>query len=199
MPLRVAKYDVALEEGPLYAVLGTHTILSRMVHFTCDWCTERFAAFHPAYEPPPELGLELLKRGRSGTALCNIEVAKWNELPALEASESELVVAAECSGVCRRCHLDMEKQLSECEGAEDVLPLFSYIDVMDPVWKFPHQELAELFQSLSLTDSMLVALDHMSVTFVTVAKTRLTKFRKNPISFPQELSDSARRLDLLCG
>ena len=36
------------------------TMLTRMVRFTCDWYGNRFQAFHPAYEPPPELGLEVL-------------------------------------------------------------------------------------------------------------------------------------------
>ena len=57
---------------------------------------------------------------------------------------------------------------------------------MDPCWKFPLQELGELFRSLTLIESMLISLEHIQVHFVTVHKTRLHKFRKNVISFPQE-------------
>ena len=110
-PLRVAKFDVAIKERTLYADLAVHTMLTRMVHFTCDWCTERFQAFHPAYEPPAELNMELLKRTRGGVALCNLEVAKWNGPPPFHCSEVELVLAQECTGTCRRCFLDIEKQL----------------------------------------------------------------------------------------
>ena len=38
------------------------TMLTRMVRFHCNTCTERFPTFRPAYAPPPELGMHLLKR-----------------------------------------------------------------------------------------------------------------------------------------
>ena len=43
-------------------------MLTRMIVFHCNWCTERFPAFHPAYEPPEWLRMELLKRGPNGVA-----------------------------------------------------------------------------------------------------------------------------------
>ena len=75
VPLRVPKFDVRLKGSALRAVHAQQTMLTRMVMFHCTWCTERFPAFHPAYEPPDWLPMELLKRGASGVAACNIEVA----------------------------------------------------------------------------------------------------------------------------
>ena len=71
-----------MKETALRAVQAKQTILTRMVMFHCNWCTERFPAFHPAYEPPEWLRMELLKRGKGGVAACNIEVAAWDEVPA---------------------------------------------------------------------------------------------------------------------
>ena len=70
---------------------------------------------------------------------------------------------------------------------------------MDPVWNFPHEELASLFQAATLTESMFVALEHMQVNFVTASKrTRLNKFRKNVISFAQDTPAFAQRVGLMC-
>ena len=70
---------------------------------------------------------------------------------------------------------------------------------MDPVCMFPHDELAALFQAAALTDSCLIALEHMQVTFVTASKrTRLSKFRKNVISFAQDVPAFAQRVGLMC-
>ena len=57
---------------------------------------------------------------------------------------------------------------------------------MDPVWSFPHLELQALFDSATVVEAMLVALDHMQVTYVTVKGSGLQKFKKNVISFPQD-------------
>ena len=72
LPLRVAKFDVVLNEAPLQAVRAKHTVTDRMLLFTCNTCRERFPAFHPVYEPPSWLDLDLLKRGANGVALCNV-------------------------------------------------------------------------------------------------------------------------------
>ena len=40
---------------------------------------------------------------------------------------------------------------------------------------------------------MLVALDHMQVNFVTVSSSGLRKFRRNTISFPQDVFGFAQR------
>lgn len=102
LPVRVAKYDVNLRDAPLRAVQAMHTILSRMVLFTCNDCKERFPTFHPAYVPPPGIAkkMEILKPGRDGVPVCSVEVATWDELPPLDAPDD---LAVCCSGTCLRC------------------------------------------------------------------------------------------------
>ena len=51
---------------------------------------------------------------------------------------------------------------------------------------------------VSLAVSMLVALGHMQVSFATAQRTRLTKFRRNVISFAQETPAFAQRVGLMC-
>ena len=199
LPLRVAKYDVPLREGPLRAVHAQQAIITSMVLFECRWCQERFAAFHPAYAPPEWLGLELLKRGGKGVALCSVEVATWDEPPSFPPPRG---VAPTHTGVCRRCQLDIEEQVAaqapeEAGGA--IVPKFSFLNHMDPVFRFPREELQQLFDSASIVEAMLVALEHMQVNFVTVSRTRLHKFKKNVISFPQDIAAFARRVGLLDG
>ena len=75
LPLRVAKFDVALRERPLWAVRAKHTMLTRMALFTRTTCKNRFPAFHPAFMPPPQVKLDLLRPGADGLAPCNIVVA----------------------------------------------------------------------------------------------------------------------------
>ena len=80
-----------------------------------------------------------------------------------------------------------------------VVAKFSERNHMDPLWMFPHEELASLFQAASLTESMCVAQGHMQVNFVTASRTtRLTKFRKNVISFTQGTPAFAQRVGLMC-
>ena len=71
---RVLKYAVRLREQSLRAAEAMHMVLSRQVRFDCKVCAERFAAFHPAYEPPQQISeaLEVLRRGRSGVASCSV-------------------------------------------------------------------------------------------------------------------------------
>ena len=142
----------------------------------------------------------LLKRGLDGVALCNIEVSQWDELPPLDASEKDLLVAEQHSGECRRCEVELQKERARQGVSEDssVVAKFSERNHMDPVWMFPHEELAALFQAATLTESMFVALEHMQVSFVTASKTRLTKFRKNVISFAQDTPAFAQRVGLMC-
>ncbi len=81
LPVRIAKYDVALREEAIYAVYAHRTVLERMVHFTCNICVECFPTFHPAYDPTDEgkVQLKLFPHTRSGAAACNIEVEVWDE------------------------------------------------------------------------------------------------------------------------
>ena len=52
---RVLKYAVRLREQSLRATEAVHKILSHQSRLDCVVCKERFAAFHPAYEPPNEV------------------------------------------------------------------------------------------------------------------------------------------------
>ena len=104
---RVAKYDVVLRETQLRAVQAQQTILTRMVRFVCNHCRERFPAFHPAYEPPPHLNMQLLGGGRKGSlARCNILVASWDTPPEFPRSGRDgdgNDIAATHTGVCLAC------------------------------------------------------------------------------------------------
>ena len=119
-------------------------------------------------------------RASSAKLWGNVEVAEWDELPPLEAPEEELLAAEEHSGCRRRYFVDVQKERGRhgADAAVAVVAKFGERSHMGPVWMFPQDELATLFQAASLTESMFVALEHMQVPFVTAQKTRLTKFRK---------------------
>jgi len=198
VPVRVAKYEVELRENPLRAAQAMHAILSRMVLFTCNDCKERFPTFHPAYVPPPAVAkdMEILKRGHDGVAACNVEVSKWDELPPLEAADG---VATCCSGTCLRCQKDMDEQLKDQGGDESrgqIVALLSEDNHMDPCFRFPWDDLKDLFEGATMTEAMLLALEHMQVNFVTVSS-GLRKFRRNTLSFPQDIVSFSERLGLM--
>jgi len=198
LPLRVAKFDVVLREDALQATRAMHAVLSRMVMFWCKWCNESFPTFHPAYDPADaDVHLELRRAAKSGVPACSVEVASWERetLPSFPESEDQGVIAEQCRGVCLWCQRDMDQQ--QKEGAEQVVPRRSYLNHMDPCWKFPHEELGDLFASATVTEAMLIALEHMQVSFVTMRKTGLERFRKNTISFPQDIVRFAVRMEML--
>ena len=211
VPVRHAKFSVRLRESSLRAVHAVHTMLTRMVLFECDCCRERFPAFHPAFAPPAAVAkqIELLKPGKGGVAVCNIEVATWDVLPVPpDATEEALLVAERCSGLCLACHKDIEQQRLElaqglpahsAEAREAlVVPRRSYRNHMDPLFRFPRNtDLQDLFDSATVVEAMLVALEHMQISFVTARGSGLVKFRKNVISFPQDIDSFARRTRLL--
>ena len=68
---------------------------------------------------------------------------------------------------------------------------------MDPCFRFPVDDLQWLFDQATMVEAMLVALEHMQVNFVTVSTTGLRKFRRNTLSFPQDVMTFAQRLDLM--
>ena len=176
-----------------------HAILSRMVLFTCNDCRERFPTFHPAYVPPPAIAkeMEILKHGKDGVATCNVEVSNWDELPPKEPMDG---VAQCCTGRCLRCQKDMDGQLRDLGGDAErgqIVPLRSAENHMDPCFRFPWDDLKQLFDGASVVEAMLVALDHMQVNFVTVSSTGLRKFRRNTLSFPQDVPSFAERLQLM--
>ena len=124
-----------------------------------------------------------------------------------DAPEKDLLVAESCTGVCAACHADIQKQrrdlaegmptLSVEEREGRVVPRRSYRKHMGPLFNFPADELKQLFDSATVTEAMLVALEHMQVNFITAKSTCLRKFRKNVISFPQDIEAFAGRLGLL--
>ena len=129
-----------------------------------------------------------------------MEVATWDELPPLYPSDG---VALRCTGRCQRCQKDEEDQMrdlavADCEGGQVVL-LRSSENHMDPCFRFPWDDLQDLFDKATVTEAMLVALDHMQVNFVRVSSTGLRKFRRNTLSFPQDVSRFAERLQLMKG
>ena len=58
---------------------------------------------------------------------------------------------------------------------------------MDPLFLFPLDDLKELFDGATMVEAMLVALEHMQINFVTVSRSGCKKFRRNVISFPQDI------------
>jgi len=197
VPLCVAKFDVSLRHESLQATRAVHTILTRMVLFRCKWCNERFQTFHPGYRPPEHLKLELLRKAAGGVPVCSIEVAHWDRLPKKPSHETEedLLVAKLYEGVCLGCQVDIDQQIKL--GVCPIVPRRSHLNVMDPCWKFPHEELADLFSYATLVESMFVALEHMQVTLCQVRKTGLEKFKRNSISFPQDLAGFLARTGML--
>ena len=89
----------------------------------------------------------------------------------------------------------MDPNAQECE----VIPLRGWQNRMDPCYRFPRHDLADLFASATVTEARFIALEHMQIDFVTVSTTGLHKFRKNIISFPQCVDKAARRHGLLRG
>mgnify|MGYP005650999903 FL=1 len=100
-------------------------------------------------------------------------------------------VAQSCSGTCRACQKDINQQtrvLGGDEGGNAIVVLRSEDNHMDPCFRFPADDLGDLFQHATMVEGMLVALEHMQVNFVTISTTGLRKFRRNTLSFPQDLS-----------
>ena len=141
----------------------------------------------------------LLEKKQFGAAVCSVEVARWDTRPPLVESDEDLLVASEYEGRCRVCDLDIKKCMKTLglPTEEGVIALRSAANRMDPCWNFPHEELADLFMHATVTEALLVALEHMQMDYVTVGRTGLSKFRKNVISFPQELGRFVERHGLL--
>ena len=109
-----------------------------------------------------------MRRARGdGLPTCDVGVAIWEELPpAPGCEESALVVAARCSGTCRRCHLDVVAERARQArggGGVGVVPKRSFLNNMDPCIGCPWDDLKALFAQATLPEAMLVALDHMQV------------------------------------
>ena len=89
-------------------------------------------------------------------------------------------------------------QSADAEG-QLVVAKRSFMNLMDPLYRFNFKNgVWELFKSATVLESMLVALEHMQVYFVT-GRARMGKFHKNVISFAQDIPGFASRLGLLQG
>ena len=113
------------------------------------------------------------------------------------------MVAKWYTGWCLSCHRDFSKELQRLQKVDpnaqgdDVVPLRGWQNRMDPCYRFPHNDLADLFAKATVTEARFIALEHMQIDFVTVSSTGLRKFRKNIISFPQSIDRAVRRHGLL--
>ena len=109
-------------------------------------------------------------------------------------------MAQSCSGTCRACQKDINQQtrvLGGDEGSNAIVVLRSEDNHMDPCFRFPADDLGDLFQHATMVEGMLVALEHMQVNFVTISTTGLRKFRRNTLSFPQDIASFAQRMELM--
>jgi hypothetical protein len=155
--------DACWSAQSLRATEAMHKILSHLIRFDCVVCKERFAAFHPAYEPPNEVAskMEVLRPGWSGLAPCSVQVSTWHSMPEFEITDD---LAPFHEGVCKRCQNDMDAQALQQEGVEGdacIVAKRSEDNHMDPCFRFPSDDLQELFDGATMIEGMLVALEHM--------------------------------------
>ena len=100
------------------------------------------------------------------------------------------------------CYRDLRAELQRLQRTDptaredDVVPLRGWRNRMDPCFRFPHEELGDLFRAATVTEGRFVALEHMQIDFVTVRATGLRKFRTNTISFPQSHGKQMRRMGM---
>ena len=145
-------------------------ITSNMVLFVCTCCRERFPTFHPLHMPPFKLDV---------LASYPWEVSSWDETPPAERKQ----YATLHTGTCQRCAQDMHK-ISTDDLLPDV-PLRLEDDTPET------REMHHIFNHATVVEDMFIALNHMLVSVCTVgrARTGVSMFRKNIISFPQELNE----------
>ena len=98
------------------------------------------------------------------------------------------------TGTCQRCAQDMHK-ISTDDLLPDV-PLWSEKNSMNLLHGLEEdtpetREMHHIFNHATVVEEMLIALNHMQVSVCTVgrARTGVSMFRKNIISFPQELNE----------
>ena len=89
--------------------------------------------------------------------------------------------------------------VGEDEDSVQVMARRSPENHMDPCFRFPWHDLKWLFDGATVTEAMLVALEHMQVNYVTISGSGLRKFRRNTISFPQDTAEFARRQQFMKG
>ena len=77
-------------------------------------------------------------------------MATWDEVPPFVETEEELIVAEVYRGRCLVCDLDIKLEMKKhgFEDEADVTPMRGWQNRMDPCWRFPHQECADLFAQI---------------------------------------------------
>ena len=198
-PIRTAKIHAALRKPPLEAILQVQDIMVRLVLFQCRECRIRFPAFHPDFEPPAHLQLQIQRQ-------CPTAVAEWDERPSQEPN----ALATRHTGLCRTCADDLGRKATD-ELLHGV-SLFGARNTQDPLAGFPSMdvdsltqlEYQHLFRQATVLEAMLVALNHMQVSVCEFTgrqdrRTGITRFRKNIISFPQHVSELQQHLSFVAG
>ena len=130
--------------------------------------------------------MEVLRRGRSGPSSCSVEVSIWDGIPSLEFGEG---LASHHVGTCIPCEKNQDAQASQqadVEGEVCIVAKRSSLNHMDPWFCFPYDELEELFDGVTMIESMLVSLQQMQIIFATCSSSGLRKFHGNVISYPQD-------------
>ena len=71
---------------------------------------------------------------------------------------------------------------------------------MHPHWHMPDYDERRAFLEMTTdVEAALIALEHMQVQYMICGRGRLSKFRRNTISFPQDVAGFARRAGLMQG
>jgi len=183
VPPRTCKNRTVFRERLLRRVHDVHRILGNLVLFYCRISRERFPTFHPAHAPPVAMSV---------LASCPVAVAEWEGGSPVDERHQDAVL---CRGVCQRCadELRLVEHDQELRG----VARFSAANHMDPLMGYPddvaaRRELDQYIDSASVVESMVVALHHMQISVCYLRGRRerssgLSCFRKNIISFPQDL------------
>jgi len=140
---------------------------------------------HPAHAPPVDLAI---------LAACPVGVAEWDGGAPPDERRADAPLH---HGICRRC--SDELRAVEDDPEMRGVARFSAANHMDPLMGYPddvaaRRELDHYIDAASVVESMLVALHHMqvSVCYIRGRHSRssgLSCFRKNIISFPQDLME----------
>ena len=184
VPVRTAKNHTKFDKETLTRMLEAQRILCNMLLFKCNECNERFPTFHPDHKP--KMKLEVL-----ATYPC--EVCTFDEEP----SNTRQKLAPLHTGMCQRCARDLAKVVGHPQL--DGVSVFGTLNRMNLLHGIQPEspelrEFHHLFSEATVVEEMLVAMHHMQVSVCTVGTAArkgfgMTTFRKNIISFPQELNE----------
>ena len=200
VPLRSAKVALSFRKHLLQRVCDAHEMLHNLILFRCSVCKERFPTFHPLCEPPFDL---------QSAAHCRIAVYSWDQ----DQPPLGKTMAPIATGCCHRCSDSIRKVSRDplLQGVA-VFSAENNMDFLDGLCdnnaaSLSHippllgkddgrlrNEYLYLFQHATVVESMLVSLSHMQVDVCYLRghkgqKSGVTSFRKNIISFPQDVHE----------